>query len=146
MEKYVDVTAVMMRMPICLEKEKLENFYRKNRYDIMGKMTAEKFEGYFQQWLEEIQKPEIMISSDTADYINNEPYQKIIKLGKDSLPSIINKIAQGYFFLNHAVSEITGKKISEIISGGMTPTSQQEISRLWLMWWKKQKHTRRTFF
>ncbi len=107
----------------------------------MKKTTAAMFEEYFQEWLEEIQKPEIMVSSDTADYVDNEPYKKIIKLGKSSLPSIMTKIAQGYFFLNHAVSEITGVKISEIISGGMKPTSQQEISRLWLTWWKKQKHT-----
>jgi len=107
----------------------------------MKKTTAEKFEEYFQEWLEEIQKPEIMISSDTADYVDNEPYKKIIKLGKRSLPSIMAKIAQGYFFLNHAVSEITKLKISDIASAGMKPTSQQEISRLWLTWWRKQKQT-----
>ncbi len=104
----------------------------------MGKTTADKFEEYFQQWLEEVQKPEIMVSSDTIDYIDNKPYKKIIRLGHDALPFLMNKIAQGYFILNHAVSEITGKKISDIAPVGSKLISQQEISRLWLTWWKTE--------
>lgn len=108
--------------------------------DIM-KPDDEKLECYFQQWLDEIQKSEIMISSNISDYTNNKPYKKIIEFGDAALPFLMTKIAQGYFFLNHTISEITGQNISNIIPVDIQPISQQEISRLWLTWWRGNQAT-----
>ena len=97
-----------------------------------------KFDKYYSEWKGYIQKPEIMVSSNTSDYINCDAYEKIVDLGKPALPYIMEKLAKGDFFLNEAAHRIT--KI-DIIPKGQPLASEQEEARFWLEWWEKNKNT-----
>lgn len=101
--------------------------------------VKEKFEALFAEWEKVIQDPKIQLSSRPQDYINNEPYREIVKLGKDVLPFIIEKLEEGVFFLNQAVVEISGLKMEEIIGKEQHFPSEQEKSTLLVNWWKSQK-------
>ena len=86
-----------------------------------------------------IRDPKIQLSSRPQDYINNEPYREMVKLGKEALPFIIEKIEQGVFFLNQAVVDITGIKMEEIIGKEARFASEQLKSDLIVKWWRSQK-------
>ena len=108
--------------------------------DSENKQMKEKFDTLFTQWEKVIQNPKIQISSRPQDYLNNEPYREMVKLGKDALPFIIEKLENGVFFLNQAVLDITGIKIEEIIGKEKRFPAEQEKSELLVQWWKSQKH------
>lgn len=95
------------------------------------------FEKYYAEWLELIETtPEITLSSHTFDYVNNEPYEKIINLGKPALPYIMEKLQLGEFHLNHAVFEIGGLDFQEVVPDPEEFYSEQEISDFLLEWWE----------
>src|SRR5438445_5837457 len=102
----------------------------------MNKDKKKIFEHYFREWLKLIQKPEIMTSSNTSDYLDNEPYKAIVQLGIPILPLIMEKIRQGFFLFNEAASRIMNLKLMDISPKGIVPISEQEVSRLWLNWWQ----------
>ena len=54
----------------------------------------EKFDALFAEWEKVIQEPKIQLSSRPQDYIKNEPYREIVKLGKDVLPFIMEKLEE----------------------------------------------------
>ena len=94
------------------------------------------FEKYYLEWSELIRTtPEIMLSSDTVDYVTNEPYEEIINLGKSALPYIMEKLQLGEFHLNHAVFEITELDLSDVVPDPEEFYSEQEISDFLLTWW-----------
>lgn len=78
-------------------------------------LESEQFDALYAEWEKVIQDPKIHISSRPQDYINNEPYRGIVKLGKDALPFILEKIDHGVFFMNEAALKITGKSLDKII-------------------------------
>jgi hypothetical protein len=98
----------------------------------------QKFEAYFAGWEKVIRDPNIQRSSRPQDYINNEPYREIVKLGKAALPLIMKKLEQGVFFLNQAVVDITGIKMEEIIGKENRFVGERVKSKLILNWWKAQ--------
>lgn len=104
-----------------------------------NKNIKEKFDALFAEWERVIQDPKIKFSSRPQDYIDNQLYREIVKLGKDALPFIIEKLEQGVFFLNQAVVEIAGIKMEEIIGKEKRFPSEQEKSALLVNWWKSQK-------
>ena len=104
-----------------------------------SKKLKEKFDALFAEWEKVIQNPKIQLSSRPQDYINNEPYREIVKLGRDALPFIIEKLEQGVFFLNQAVVDIIGIKMEEIIGKERGFLSEQEKSKLLVKWWRLQK-------
>lgn len=75
----------------------------------------EQFDAFFAEWEKAIQDPKIQISSRPQDYIDNKPYRKIVKLGKDALPFVLEKIEQGVFFMNQAALEIAETPLDNII-------------------------------
>jgi len=75
----------------------------------------EQFDALYAEWEKVIQDPKIQVSSRPQDYIDNEPYREIVKLGKDALPFILKKIEQGVFFMNQAALAIIKYNIDEII-------------------------------
>ncbi len=81
-----------------------------------SKKTKEQFDALYAEWEKVIQDPKIQISSRPQDYIDNEPYRKIVKLGKDALPFILEKMEQGVFFMNEAALKITGNTVDKIIA------------------------------
>jgi len=99
----------------------------------------EKFDALFAEWEKVIQDPKIQLSSRPQDYINNKPYREIVKLGKDVLPFIIEKLEEGVFFLNQAVVEISGIRIEDIIGKERRFPSEQEKAALLINWWKSQR-------
>ncbi len=80
-----------------------------------SKKIKEQFDALYAEWEKVIQDPKIQVSSRPQDYIDNEPYREIVKLGKDALPFIFKKIEQGVFFMNQAALAITKYNIDEII-------------------------------
>lgn len=78
--------------------------------------VKEQFDALYAEWEKVVQDPEVQISSRPQDYINNEPYRGIVKLGKDALPFILEKIEHGVFFMNDAALKISGKNLDQIIA------------------------------
>ena len=116
----------------------MKKLSRRREVDKMNENTEVKdaFEKYFLEWSELIRTtPEIMLSSHPFDYIRNEPYEKIIKMGKPALPFIMEKLHLGEFHLNYAVFEITGLDLSDVIPDPEEFYSEQEISDFLLTWW-----------
>jgi len=101
--------------------------------------VKEEFDALFAEWEKVIRDPKIQLSSRPRDYIDNEPYREIVKLGRDALPFIMEKVEQGVFFLNQAVVDITGVNMEEIIGKEKRFPSEQEKSRSIVKWWRSQK-------
>ena len=74
----------------------------------------ERFDELYTAWEREIQDPRIQVSSRPKDYIENEPYRQIVRLGKEALPLVLEKIAAGVFFMNQAALEIAGSDLEQI--------------------------------
>lgn len=79
------------------------------------KQTKEKFDALYEEWLKIIEDPKIQFSSRPQDYTNNKPYREIVGLGKDALPFILEKLAQGVFFMNQAAMEVAGLNLDSVI-------------------------------
>lgn len=77
--------------------------------------VKEQFDALYEEWEKVIQDPKIQFSSRPQDYIDNEPYREIVKLGKEALPFILEKIGEGVFFMNQAASEVAGIHLDRII-------------------------------
>jgi len=85
-----------------------------------------KFEALYAEWEEVIQSPRIQASSNPDDYTNNRPYQAIVKLGKDVLPLVLEKVKDGVFFMNQAALDITETDINSLIEDeNKLPTSKR---------------------
>jgi len=108
-----------------------------------NKQVKEKFDALFVTWEKLIQDPKIQLSSRPQDYIDNQPYREIVKLGSDALPFIIEKLERGVFFLNQAVLDITGVNMEEIISKDKRFPSEQEKSLLLIKWWQSRKRSQK---
>jgi hypothetical protein len=107
----------------------------------MNKKNKEKvrFEKLFYEWKAIINTPQVLISSRPKDYIDNEPYREIVKMGSIVLPFIIDKIEQGEFLLNQAVFEIAEIKVEDISDKDNAFPSEQEKAAYVLRWWKERK-------
>jgi hypothetical protein len=103
------------------------------------KNIKEKFDALFADWEKVIKNPKIQLSSRPQDYTNNESYCEIVRLGRDALPFIIEKLEQGVFFLNQAVVEVASINMDEIIGRERHFLSEQEKSTLLVKWWRSQK-------
>lgn len=81
-----------------------------------SKNIKEQFDALYAEWEKIVQDPKIQSSSRPRDYINNKPYQEIIKLGNDALPFILEKVEKGVFFMNEAALKIAGNNLDRIIN------------------------------
>jgi hypothetical protein len=75
----------------------------------------QQFEALHAAWLKIIQDPKIQFSSRPQDYTNNQPYREMIKMGKDALPLILEKIEQGEFLLNEAALKVAELDLGEVV-------------------------------
>lgn len=87
----------------------------------------EQFDALYAQWEKVIEDPKIQVSSRPQDYIDNEPYREIIKLGQDALPFILEKIEDGIFFMNEAALRIAGDSLDRIIEEENKMPSQERV-------------------
>jgi hypothetical protein len=98
-----------------------------------------KFHTLFAEWEKVIQSPEISYSSRPREYIDNEPYRSIVKMGSEVLPLLIEKLEEGVFLLNQAIIDITGAKEEVIYGKERRFLSEQEKSKYLIKWWNLQK-------
>ncbi|MDJ0631130.1 MAG: hypothetical protein QNJ44_22930 [Rhodobacter sp.] len=78
--------------------------------------VREEFDRLFAEWEERIRDPKIQASSRPKDYVEVEQYRAIVDLGKDALPLVLEKIADGVFLMNQAALEISGMDEEEIVA------------------------------
>jgi len=79
------------------------------------KEIKKKFEKLYAEWEKITQDPKIQFSSRPQDYTDNKPYKEMIKLGKDALPLILEKINKGVFFLNEAALKVSKVEFDKIL-------------------------------
>lgn len=79
------------------------------------KEVKERFESLYAEWEEIIKDPHIQISSRPQNYIDNEPYRKMVSLGKDALPFVLEKIDAGVFLMNQAALEISRSNMEDVM-------------------------------
>lgn len=89
-----------------------------------------KFDGLYAQWEEVILDPRIRFSSKPQDYIDNEPYREIVKLGEDVLPFVLEKIEQDVFFMNQAALEIAGLQFDNIVEQEVKKSPKERLDFL----------------
>lgn len=94
------------------------------------KNIKDQFDALYAKWEKVIQDPKIQVSSKPEDYIDNEPYREIVKLGKDTLPFILEKIEQGVFFMNQAALEVAGIRLDQIIVEEEDKLSKEKVDFL----------------
>lgn len=100
-----------------------------------------RFNENYNKWQQYISKPEVKISSNSSVYINNEPFRRIINMGEEALPLIIEKMKNGknenwnesQFFLWHAARDITGKDLSDKNKF----ESEQMKAEKYIIWWQQ---------
>lgn len=73
------------------------------------------FDRLYAEWEEHIKDLKIQLSSRPKEYVQVEPYREIVKLGKDALPFVLEKIADGVFLMNQAALELSGIDEQEIL-------------------------------
>lgn len=94
----------------------------------------------FESLYEDLQKHQesVMMSSRTPDYLDCAAYRRIVERGEDFLPFIVEKIREGDFFLNQAMTEITEVDIQSYFPEEET-LGEQDRSRQWLRWWEEHR-------
>lgn len=102
-------------------------------------ISREKFEKAFDEWMEEAKDDSLLLESNSEHFYRLESFQKIIGLGKGSLPYIVEKLQAGHFMLNHAMKMITDINIIKLNKITDPTFSEQKISNLWIEWWKDNK-------
>lgn len=98
------------------------------------------FEQMFQKWVEESKTGSLILDSMPTRILKLNSYQKIINMGKDILPLIVEKLREGHFMLNHAMMKITGVDPMTLRNSDQRDISQQELSKLWIDWWEKNNN------
>lgn len=100
-------------------------------------MTArEEFQSAFKEWADESDTNTLRLDSNPTHFQNLESFQRIIDLGKEAIPFIIEKLREGHFLLNHAMEEITHIDIIDLRQSRTDFLSEQSISDLWIGWWE----------
>ncbi|MBS2034357.1 hypothetical protein JST97_05185 [bacterium] len=69
--------------------------------------VAQAFSSAYSQWQSERSSSKVAVSSNPADYLKGEGYQKLLALGKAALPLWIDKMRSGDFFCQYGVQELT---------------------------------------
>ncbi len=117
--------------------------------------TRALFQEKHQVWLKHCQRPEVWRHSRGDVFVNNEPFQQIIRLGIPALPYLMERIEEAPIegrLLHHALMAITKKKFhvrQEEIDGQLLWTveefpdiapgkSHPDTNILWLRWWREK--------
>ncbi|RNJ78526.1 MAG: hypothetical protein D9C04_07135 [Nitrosopumilus sp. B06] len=102
--------------------------------------SREEFEKVFEQWIKESKTDSLLLESNSENFHRLESYQRIIALGRESLPYIVEKLQAGHFMLNNAMHVITDVNIVRLRKITDTTFSEQKISKLWIEWWSDNKN------
>lgn len=69
--------------------------------------VAHAFSEAYSEWQAERSSPKLAMSSNPADYLKGEGYEKMLSLGKDALPLWMEKMRSGDFFCQYGVQQLT---------------------------------------
>jgi hypothetical protein len=105
--------------------------------DASQKNIEREYEKAVAAWKEYIRDPKILESSNTSDYTKNEPYERIVALGKPALQFLMRDLERGEFLLNQAARQITGVDVVKVYPREKV-TGEQDISKLWVRWWREK--------
>jgi len=81
-----------------------------------SKLTKKRFDAVFAKWEKAIKVPEIAISSNPKSYTDIKQYKDIVKLGKEALPFVLEKVKKGVFFMNEAALKLSRKKFDTLVA------------------------------
>jgi len=111
----------------------------------MNSKIEKQFEEYYNRWKSFINNTDISEYSSDSEYVDNKYFNKIISLGEQALPYIVEKMKEDpeAHFLIHAMEKITGKRLSkkEIVEGIEkygSPLGNQGFAKIWIEWWGKR--------
>jgi hypothetical protein len=106
------------------------------------------FEQKYQNWVEYIAKPEVMLSSSSDSYVNNEAFNEIVRLGPMVLPYLIDKIRQKEEeskWLPIAIKKISKFKVeakwdkmqNKFVYNDFPDLAAEE--NVYVYWWEKER-------
>jgi len=112
------------------------------------------FEARHQAWLEYCRQPEVLLRSSGKAFVNNEPFQDIIRLGIDAIPLLMERIQDAPIegrLLHYALTAITKTKFhvrQDTVAGTILwtveefpdippATNHPDTNLLWLRWWQQ---------
>ena len=104
---------------------------------------SKEFGARFKGWKDYVKAhPMLKLMSNPRAFTNNEPYKKIIAIGKPALPEIMQKLEKGEFLLNQAALQILDVQVKDLpgISDRAPFPSEQEISKGILTLYKSMTH------
>lgn len=74
-----------------------------------------KFDELYAEWSAAIRRPPLAFSSRPRDFTELEPYRRMVALGKDALPLVLEKLEQGVFFMNEAALKLGNCRLEELV-------------------------------
>jgi len=95
--------------------------------------TADQFKALAQEWADHCKR--VRFSSRTSDYLNHPAYAKLVQLGPQAIPQIMERYPIDDLFWEFVLQEITGVQMIE----DPDDFSPSEVKRRWLEWWEKQR-------
>lgn len=108
--------------------------YAPNRFDHMDRDAA--IDAADRKWQQDIQETEIQLMSSLDARTMLPSYRDIIDLGLEALPLVFERLREGYYDLNKAITEITGVNLREEHSNDI---GEQRLSELWIEWWEQRR-------
>ncbi len=106
-----------------------ENYFNEFVYKSATYIFNEvKFFGLYNSWLNKTR-----FISDVDEIINDSSFLKIVEMGAEAIPFILNQLEKKPSKLVWALNKITNSKISN------TSLSIDQASKLWVEWGQKRK-------
>lgn len=102
-------------------------------------MSRKEFEDVYSKWVQESESGPLSLASNSELLQELESFQRLVDLGEESLPFVVEKLQDGHFMLNRVIGRITGIRVFEIKKDSDSVLSEQDISKLWIKWWDKNK-------
>jgi hypothetical protein len=91
-----------------------------------------------EEWKKCTSRPEKLPYSTIEPYLKCAAFEKIVLLGEDVVPLIIEELNKGHFFLFiYAMEKITGEKPYK--RQDKPYLSEQDKVKAWLLWWEENK-------
>lgn len=102
-------------------------------------ISKKEFEDAYGQWVKESESGSLSFASNSETLQELESFQRLVDLGEESLPFIVEKLQEGNFLLNYVMEKIIGIRIFNIRRDAYSILSRQDISKIWIEWWRKNR-------
>lgn len=113
------------------------------RLETVNPEVKAKFNEAYDQWQNYQRSPQVSMSSDPAAYCKGEGFDKIVKLGPEALPLLIEKSMDGDHFSQYAIEKVTHRegtfKSSGPAAGELKPervncSEQEKADQVMVQW------------